>query len=100
MFLIKCPNCGARNVAEFRYGGEYNPRPRGASARDWAEYVYVRDNRLGEQVEWWYHRAGCQRWFLARRDTGTNEVVETWWANEASAEDSRLESLEPSADAT
>jgi sarcosine oxidase subunit delta len=82
MFLIDCPNCGARNAAEFRYGGEYNPRLLDASAREWAAYVYARDNCLGVQKEWWYHRAGCRRWFLAWRHTGTNHVVETRWPDE------------------
>ncbi|NIO07377.1 MAG: sarcosine oxidase subunit delta, partial [Deltaproteobacteria bacterium] len=67
MILIECPNCGPRNSQEFRYGGEYNPRPKKpaeASPLEWTDYVYMRANRLGNQVEWWYHRAGCQLWFL------------------------------------
>jgi sarcosine oxidase subunit delta len=41
-----------------------------------AEYVYFRDNVAGLQREWWQHRAGCAEWFLATRDTRTNEVSE------------------------
>ena len=26
------------------------------------------------QREWWHHRYGCEVWFLAERDTRTNEV--------------------------
>jgi sarcosine oxidase delta subunit len=37
----------------------------------------MHDNRQGEQQEWWYHRSGCGLWFLARRDTKTNRVLET-----------------------
>ena len=29
------------------------------------------------QREWWYHRFGCETWFLAERDTRTNEVLKT-----------------------
>jgi sarcosine oxidase delta subunit len=29
------------------------------------------------QREWWYHRLGCEAWFLAERDTTTNDVVRT-----------------------
>ena len=29
------------------------------------------------QREWWYHRFGCEVWFLAERDTRTNEVLKT-----------------------
>ena len=27
------------------------------------------------QREWWHHRFGCELWFLAERDTRTNEVL-------------------------
>jgi sarcosine oxidase delta subunit len=26
------------------------------------------------QREWWFHRSGCRAWFIAERDTRTNEV--------------------------
>jgi heterotetrameric sarcosine oxidase delta subunit len=81
MVLINCPNCGERNQQEFRYGGEYNPRPSDPMSESdaaWADYVYMRENVLGVQKEWWYHRMGCQAWFLAERHTGSNQVVRTF----------------------
>ncbi len=81
MIRLNCPNCGPRNVQEFRYGGEYNPRPKHPEELPedaWVDYVYMRDNHLGVQKEWWYHRAGCQLWFLAERHTGTNQVLRTY----------------------
>lgn len=72
MMLLKCPNCGERNVQEFRYGGEVNPRPARpleTSDAEWADYVYMRRNRAGVQKEWWYHGSGCGRWFVVERDT-------------------------------
>jgi sarcosine oxidase subunit delta len=39
--------------------------------------VYFRRNVAGVQREWWYHRFGCEIWFLAERDTRTNEVLKT-----------------------
>ena len=83
MILLNCPNCGPRNAAEFRFGGEYNPRPKNpleTPEAQWADYVYMRANTMGVQTEWWYHRSGCQLWFLARRDTDTNQVfaTKTW----------------------
>jgi sarcosine oxidase subunit delta len=39
--------------------------------------VYFRRNVAGVQREWWYHRFGCELWFLADRDTRTNEVLRT-----------------------
>ena len=81
MLLLTCPNCGARNVSEFGFGGEYNPRPESpmdSSDPDWTDYLYLRDNTMGVQTEWWYHSAGCGLWFLAERHTRTNEVLRTY----------------------
>jgi sarcosine oxidase subunit delta len=81
MLLIPCPNCGPRNASEFRFGGESQPRPADPAALAdpaWAEYIFMRQNALGVQTEWWYHRAGCGRWFLAERHTQTNEVLSTY----------------------
>lgn len=81
MMLMECPNCGPRNVQEFRYGGEARPRPANplaASDSEWIDYVYMRDNVMGFQSEWWYHRAGCGLWFLAERNTANNEVRKTY----------------------
>ena len=39
--------------------------------------LYFRDNVAGVHREWWYHRHGCGLWFVAERDTTTNEVVST-----------------------
>jgi heterotetrameric sarcosine oxidase delta subunit len=75
-FLLQCPFCGARPVDEFAFFGEVTRRPTGTpSLRDLTEYVYFRDNVAGVQREWWRHRDGCGGWFLAERDTRTNEVL-------------------------
>ena len=84
-FLLACPNCGPRGVYEFRYGGEFNPRPSAPESYErWATYLYMRRNVAGVQEEWWFHRAGCRRWFRARRDTVSNQVLETFWAEDGS----------------
>ena len=58
-----------------RFGGELNPRPKCApSLRELSEYNYFRRNVAGVQQEWWLHRSGCGEWFIAERDTRTNEV--------------------------
>ena len=76
-FLLACPFCGPRPVDEYAYFGEVTKRPDGSpTLRELGEYVYFRDNVAGVQREWWHHRAGCGEWFLAERDTRTNEVVE------------------------
>ena len=80
-FQIDCPNCGVRPVWEFHFGGPSRLRPaaddQAMTERQWAEYLYNRPNTCGEQTEWWYHRSACKTWFLARRDTKSNTVLET-----------------------
>jgi len=80
-FLLSCPLCGPRDVYEFRFGGEAQARPTpGADQRSWGEYLYMRTNVSGVERAWWFHRAGCRRWFQAERDTRTNTVIRTGWA--------------------
>lgn len=84
--LVPCPNCGDREFSEFAYGGESNKRPApGAPSTDLARYLFFRKNVSGVQVEWWYHRDGCQRWLLARRDTRSNLIEEAYWPEEREA---------------
>ncbi len=81
MLILNCPNCGPRNVAEFRFGGEVNPRPADPAAlsdAEWSEFLFMRQNALGLEMEWWYHRSGCGLWFLAERHTLTNQVTRTF----------------------
>ena len=90
MIQIECPNCGMRNSNEFRFGGEYNSRPKNmvaVSNEEWADYVFLRENKVGVQKEWWYHRAGCGVWFLAERHTKSNEVVKTYFWQPAATVD-------------
>ena len=82
--LVPCPNCGLREFTEFSFGGETNSRPAPEAApEDLAAYLFVRRNASGEQQEWWYHRAGCRSWFLARRDTVTNRFLDAYWPEDA-----------------
>lgn len=84
-FLLRCPQCGPRDVYEFRWSGEQSRRPEpGSPLETWTRYLYLRRNEAGLQQEWWYHRAGCQRWFLAMRDTRLNQVVRTFWPSDES----------------
>ena len=79
-FLLTCPNCGEREVYEFRFGGEVTPRPDpDASNHEWTSYFYMRRNTEGVQTEWWYHKFGCRKWLMAERDTATNQVQRTFW---------------------
>jgi sarcosine oxidase delta subunit len=64
-FLLRCPNCGPRDVSEFRHGGQLLVPAAGGS------------NLPGRQRERWLHRLGCRRWLVAERDVRTNEVFLT-----------------------
>jgi len=82
-FLLTCPNCGKRPVAEFVFRGEYKKRPlQQDSFEAWTDYVFMARNRSGRQVEWWQHRSGCRRWFLVERDTTDNTDHESFWLKE------------------
>ena len=77
-FILRCPNCGPREVTDFGFGGELSSRPRVLpSLRELSTYNYFRRNVAGVQREWWYHRSGCRAWFYAERDTTTNVVLWT-----------------------
>ena len=83
-FLLTCPNCGTREVTDFGFGGEVSRRPRERpTLRELGAYNYFRRNVAGVQREWWYHRSGCREWFLAERDTRTNDVKWTALPQEA-----------------
>jgi sarcosine oxidase delta subunit len=69
-FLLPCPNCGPRDVSEFRYGGQVLAQPPSGG------------NLPEVHTERWYHRHGCRRWLTARRDVRTNEVQHTAWLGE------------------
>ncbi|MGJ7905967.1 sarcosine oxidase subunit delta [Actinopolyspora sp. H202] len=78
MLLVRCPWCGDRDEAEFRYGGQadvdYPADPDQLDDAAWGEYLFVRANPAGSFEERWVHTAGCRRWFSAVRDTTTNEM--------------------------
>ena len=85
-FLLPCPNCGPRDVGEFTCTGEVTVRPeKSPSLRELTSYLYFRRNVAGVQREWWCHRLGCEQWFLAERDTRTNDVLRSWVAEAAAA---------------
>jgi sarcosine oxidase subunit delta len=78
MLLISCPNCGSRDETEFHYGGQahvaYPHNPNELTDREWAEYLFYRDNTKGAFAERWLHSTGCRQWFNMLRDTVTYEI--------------------------
>jgi sarcosine oxidase subunit delta len=78
MLLISCPNCGSRDETEFHYGGQahvpYPENPNELNDREWAEFLFYRDNTKGIFAERWLHSTGCRQWFNMLRDTVTYEI--------------------------
>jgi sarcosine oxidase subunit delta len=78
-----CPLNGPRNITEFQYGGEVRamPDPGRCSDLEWARYLFEAANEAGVVREWWCHVA-TSYWFIAERDTATDEIVRTYPASE------------------
>ena len=78
MLLISCPNCGPRDETEFHYGGQahvaYPDNPNDLTDREWAEYLFYRENTKGTFAERWVHSTGCRQWFNMLRDTVTYDI--------------------------
>ncbi len=78
MLLFSCPNCGPRDETEFHYGGQAHvPYPKDTDAmtdKEWAEFLFYRDNTRGDFAERWVHSTGCRQWFNMLRDTVSYEV--------------------------
>ena len=83
MKILNCPLNGPRNISEFIYGGEVTrmPDPIACSDAEWADYVLMEDNTAGVIREWWYHVATAY-WFIAERNTVTDEIFRTYPARE------------------
>jgi sarcosine oxidase subunit delta len=78
MKIMHCPLNGPRNISEFVWGGEVRQTvdPIASSDREWAEYLFLEDNIAGEVDEWWLH-APSNMWFIARRNTVSDEILWT-----------------------
>ena len=83
---MNCPLNGPRNISEFAFGGEVEEMPAlDAGVRDWAAYVFIEKNTQGLVREWWIH-VPTSYWFIAERNTETDEVVRTCPADEVFTE--------------
>ena len=77
MKILTCPINGPRNITEFVWGGEVKVMPDvAASDGAWTEYLFLDANVAGEIDEWWLH-APTNTWFIARRNTLTDTIIET-----------------------
>ena len=78
MKILTCPVNGPRNISEFVWYGEVKTTPDPAAAADgeWTAYLFLENNTAGEVFEWWLH-APTNTWFIAKRNTISDEILET-----------------------
>jgi sarcosine oxidase subunit delta len=83
MKIMNCPLNGPRNISEFVWGGEVKamPDPNGCTDEAWADYVFFENNTAGVVREWWCH-VPTSFWFIAERNTVTDEIIRTYPAGE------------------
>ncbi len=85
--LIPHPLLGPRDAQEFTYLGDAAllRRPDGmaeSAAKDFIDYVYLRDNPAGLHRELWFHEQGDRSWLVVTRNTVTHEILGAELANE------------------
>ncbi len=80
---MNCPLNGPRNISEFICFGEVTdmPNPNELSDEQWADFTWMSNNTAGVIREWWCHTA-TTFWFIAERNTVTDEILNTYPANE------------------
>ena len=81
MKIMTCPVNGPRNIAEFVWGGEVksSPDPAACSDAEWTDHLFLEANTAGVVTEWWLH-APTNTWFIAQRNTITDEILDTMTA--------------------
>ena len=82
MLYISCPYCGERDEVEFSCGGEAHiERPlieNKLTDKEFADYLFLRDNPKGLFLERWHHSAGCRRWFNVARETVSHRITDVY----------------------
>jgi heterotetrameric sarcosine oxidase delta subunit len=68
--LIRCPFCGEREAAEFRFRITL-PEVAGTAA----ERLYLRRADPHRSIEHWQHVEGCQMWLEVTRDLTSGAVL-------------------------
>ena len=96
MKIMPCPLNGPRNIQEFICAGpvEPHPDPNRCTDEEWTEYVWLEENLAGVVREWWCHVA-TSYWFIAERNTVTDEILATYPADRVFSERVEFEPLPP-----
>ena len=84
---MNCPMNGPRNISEFICFGEVvqMPNPKKVTDDEWADFIWMSNNTAGVVREWWCHVA-TSYWFIAERNTITDEILKTYATNEIFSE--------------
>ena len=96
MKIMPCPLNGSRNIQEFICAGpvEPHPDPNRCSDHEWTEFVWMEENLAGVVREWWCHVA-TSYWFIAERNTVSDEILATYPADRIFSERVEFEPLAP-----
>ena len=76
--IIKCPNCGPREISEYTYVGDASvtrPDQDDTDMETWVNYVFMRNNPRGSHSEHWQHTSGCRAFLRITRDTVTHDIT-------------------------
>ena len=92
--IINHPLLGPRDAAEFVYLGDASliNRPNSQAndaAKQFYEYLYLRDNPAGEMRELWYHEQGDRSWLVVTRNTLTHEISKVEMARDVACAQGR-----------
>ncbi|MBM3599800.1 MAG: sarcosine oxidase subunit delta [Alphaproteobacteria bacterium] len=95
MLNIRCPYCEEdRPEIEFRNAGEAHiarpDEPDRVDDRQWADFLYTRDNPKGWHAERWRHVHGCGRFFNAVRHSVDDRILLTYKAGEPKPDIERM----------
>jgi len=74
---IPCPDCGPRDLREFRYVGDASRifPALDAGGEVWAAHVWSRENPRGPHAEHWQHQHGCRQFLRVVRDTADHRIL-------------------------
>ncbi len=77
--IINHPLLGPRDASEFIYKGDARllSRPNWKSedsSQMFHDYLYLRENKMGDHDELWYHEQGDRSWLVVTRNTLTHEI--------------------------
>ena len=80
-------------MSEFITMGEVGemPDPQQTGDDEWAQYIWMANTSVGVVREWWCH-VPTSYWFIAERNTVTDEILRTYPVTDIYRERKRFES--------